>query len=331
MFEVEIVEESESPPPTSDLSAQSSTENVQKENGNGVSQLQKAEPPAAVERKVVTTPATTPATAGLLHSSSESAIGGVGGVALYSGGGDHLMPHPELFVAQQQQQQQQQQHQQYQYQYPIAGGGGSVAPHGVPAYSTGGGGAGGSSTSQEPVHCIPTTTHLSTITGPLPFPEHYRTAPPLAHQHHPVNPDLYRPLHHHSNSSLTQPMTEPLLTTPTAPSQTSMPSLADVPHADLLARAFMTFIHSLGVVFRDQAFEPLFTSLDNHFGGKPSQTTEMSTGNPPPPSSATASNIGSQESSPRQRQDKMEEDEAALDSMSDEEATRMLTRCETRT
>lgn len=93
----------------------------------------------------------------------------------------------------------------------------------------------------------------------------------------------------------------------------------------------MTFIHSLGVVFRDPAFEPLFTSLDNHFGGKSSQTTEMSTGNAPPPSSATASNIGSQESSPRQRQDKMEEDEAALDSMSDEEATRMLTRCETRT
>lgn len=48
-----------------------------------------------------------------------------------------------------------------------------------------------------------------------------------------------------------------------------MPTFADVPHADLLARAFMTFLHSIGVVLRDPAFTPLMNSLDQHFAGKP--------------------------------------------------------------
>ena len=49
-----------------------------------------------------------------------------------------------------------------------------------------------------------------------------------------------------------------------------LPSFSDVPQGDLLAKAFMTFLHSISAVFRDPAFVPLMHALDQHFDVPPS-------------------------------------------------------------
>jgi hypothetical protein len=74
-----------------------------------------------------------------------------------------------------------------------------------------------------------------------------------------------------------------------------MPSFSDVPQADLLAKAFMTFLYSIGSVFRDPAFQPLLQSLDQHFEGKSQDPRESSESAPSPSPSVSPPQPGKSE------------------------------------
>lgn len=56
---------------------------------------------------------------------------------------------------------------------------------------------------------------------------------------------------------------------PPASSLDHTPTIDDLPHANLLSEAFMRFMHSMSVVFRDPTFNPLINSLDQKFGSQP--------------------------------------------------------------
>lgn len=152
----------------------------------------------------------------------------------------------------------------------------------------------------------PNHPSLSTLSGPLPNMDHYNTTSylPLTDQRHPLSSGvysgpqhsvpstIYTPSHQHT-SSFSGPSPQPHpppgvqpLPNPANPHTGHLPSFSDVPQADLLAKAFMTFLHSIGAVFRDPAFEPLLQSLDHHFDAKPQQVftdhRESSESAPPP-------------------------------------------------
>ena len=46
------------------------------------------------------------------------------------------------------------------------------------------------------------------------------------------------------------------------------PTIDDLPQANLLSEAFMRFMHSMSIVFRDPTFNPLINSLDQKFGSQ---------------------------------------------------------------
>lgn len=278
MFEVaEVVEEVDSPP-LSDLSAQSSLENVaslllpsnkpEASESRTHEQQQRLVPPPPMHRKVV----------GGLESASDSQIGAVHTSRYLS---ESCAPEPtgqEYYGAV---------YPPYQLPPHISQ---SYQPHHYRTYSCQWG-----HPQQHPLPNLPATG------DPLPNTEHYNTTSylPLADQRHSLSSGVYvssvLPTQHsvpstvhthphlHSSGGPSAPSPQPPPPTfPQAP-MGSIPSFSDVPHADLLAKAFMTFLHSIGTVFRDPAFEPLLQSLDQHFERTPHDRRESS-GSAPPPS-----------------------------------------------
>ncbi len=294
-FEVaEVLEETADSPPLSDLSAQSSTENVIKESTSHpplkappptegsesnaatattqqhqqqVPPLSSAPPPSSSTRKQLSM--------GGLESSSDSNImanlmsssGGRGGgdshsctpepTGMVGGGPDYHLPR-----------------QSYPFPVPPYSSQFSFHPHNYGGY--------------------PTPHHSWTVTSMPPpslpmsayFPtDHYNTTTYLPRTDPPASSGVHYTSSNRSSTpsvlSYHQPHTPfEQATPPGAPSVPQLPSFADVPHADLLAKAFMTFLHSIGAVFRDPAFMPLLQSLDQHFDSKTHPP-------PPPPSAAT--------------------------------------------
>lgn len=244
----EVIEEPDSPP-LSDLSAQSSSENVTRDTS--IPHKQEASESSAQDNP------TPPPPNKRLESVSDTAIG--------SARMEHSVT-PELEY--------------HRVSYPQY-----VPPGSNPVYA--------------PYRMYP--SHHVTVTPQYPMvpnvpimghfnSEHYHTTSYLSHaeQHPTLSSGVYVPSphpqqpmstgiytsphqHHHTrNTSVPSPLLHPppvdVTALPTVAGQ--LPSFYNVPQADLLAKAFMTFLHSIGAVFRDPAFEPLLRSLDQHFESK---------------------------------------------------------------
>lgn len=267
-FEVaEVVEEADSPP-LSDLSAQSSLENVAsilssnkpESHVHDQQLLQRTvthPPPMHSSRKMI----------GGLESASDSQIGSgrVGGYLSESYTSEPMgLEHH---------------HNRTSYQLPHQVSNLTYVPHHYGTYS----------------HQWPHPQNPPMATGPA---EHYHTTSyiPITDQRHALSSSVYvspslppaqhsfAPMYPPPNSHpVPSPQPPPPPIFPQAPVG-NLPAFSDVPQADLLAKAFMTFLHSIGAVFRDPAFTPLLHSLDQHFERKQSQLhrRESSESAPPP-------------------------------------------------
>ena len=284
-FEVaEVVEEADSPP-LSDLSAQSSLENVasllpsnKPESHAQDLQLQRTTAPPPVHhagKKVI----------GGLESASDSQIG-----SGRLGGGGYLSesctPEPTAVEY----------HHRTSYpsyQLPHQVSNLSYMPHHYGTYS----------------HQWSHAQHPAMAAGPT---EHYHTtsyfpqtdqrhalsnsvyvSSSLPPAHHPGPPPVYAPPPHPHSVPSPQPPPPPHQA-PTG----SLPAFSDVPQADLLAKAFMTFLHSIGAVFRDPEFKPLLQSLDQHFEKTPPQLDRRESSESAPPPSPPISPLLQQDQQP---------------------------------
>lgn len=255
-FEVaEVPEESESPP-LSDLSAQSSSENVAREVGMLSSHPHRTEPPDPGTQPLV--PPTVKKTSvqtvmGGLESASDSHIGSGGrGTGAPEYLSQSCTPEPMMIDP----------HGRHSY---------SFTSHGQPYQAAHNYGS-------YPYHwTVPSHPPPNVPVMPHYHQDHYNTTTYLPHvNYHYSLPtsSIYTSSHHHSNSlsagsSQPHPPHETVPTHPIpAPSRAptgQLPLFSDIPQADLLAKAFMTFLHSVGTVFRDPSFAPLLQSLDEHF------------------------------------------------------------------
>ena len=153
----------------------------------------------------------------------------------------------------------------------------------------------------------PQQTNITQRSGSVPFglsysrqfPDQYSTSlglPPSHYRHHEINSETYKPYatmnlpHNATNVPLPEEMSTEVDRTSESVSgqsqqhahvqrhssaQESLPSpsedehyptMADVPHAQLLSKAFMRFLYSMSTIFRDPSFKPLMESLDHQFG-----------------------------------------------------------------
>lgn len=261
-FEVAEVRDNADSPPLSDLSAQSSTENVARdvvypshptkvEFADLSSHQQQQQPMAAPPPRKISTHAMM----GGLESASDNSIGLAHrnyqshsvtpeptGMDMH---GRHSYPHVQPYSGQVS----------YHPQMP----GYAPYPHNwtIPAQH-------------------PSMSHVPILTQ-YPAQEHYNTTTYLPQLDHRYSSGIYTPSHHHStslsgSSSQSHPPQEGVPPNPTlaAPRGVGkLPSFSDVPQGELLAKAFMTFLHSISAVFRDPAFVPLMQSLDQHFEASP--------------------------------------------------------------
>ena len=321
-YEVADIEELPDSPPPSDLSAQSSTDNVTKEavlNHHGDLQeyhftSNSAAPPTQYGRLPFAPQHFVP---NQLESYSESHLQAVGGALpsldmYYSAtpepGTEHMYPQAcsNLF-----------------HPYPANSRQGSVSLGGMqqsggPAYQMHHDLRVGSTSSITRHPSVPNMPTLASQQGggaPADHPQrNYHTTSALyEHQYPSILPEGYSQYHHSqaipttvamrtSNAQTTShhpPVSQPSSTfshtqAPPPPRPQGLPNLptfADVPQPDLLAKAFMVFLHAMGGVFRDPAFGPLLDTLENHFGPFTSNSTSLH------------SNTGLSESGIRTRQD----------------------------
>ncbi len=113
-------------------------------------------------------------------------------------------------------------------------------------------------------------------------PYHPQTTPtPVATSTGPSNTTASH-LRPHTFPATTHTSTAPNSYTSHAPRSQgvqNLPGFSDVPQPELLAKAFMVFLHAMGKVFRDPAFGPLLDSLENNcglFDSAPSSTSHHS-------------------------------------------------------
>ena len=246
IFEVcEVPEETDSPPP-GDLSAQSSTENITKDSSM-LPHPHRTEPAELIVSSQQQQQQVGPGMNRLTVSSLESGLGSYVGPPLSVGdsnthswtpepGGPEYFPHSRFSTALPYSLPNHHlMYQPFSHSYHSFPGGGGYPPGPVPLSS--------SSLQNCPYISPPASSH----------PEqhaHYHTIP----SYHPPPQQDFPP----TNSS-THPSSQ------TRP----FPTFSDVPHADLLAKAFMTFLHSIGKVYTDPTFRPLLTFLDQHLGEGP--------------------------------------------------------------
>ncbi len=103
------------------------------------------------------------------------------------------------------------------------------------------------------------------------IPEHYRTTPASdTFQRRTITENTYTPLYRPSNSLHYQPTcsyddSEPLEMENNSYLPDRPVDIDELPQASLLSEAFMRFMHSMSMVFRDPTFEPLLSTLDRRF------------------------------------------------------------------
>jgi len=298
-YEIADIEESPDSPPPSDLSAQSSSDNVTKEAAlmQEYPQFPSSVIPGHYGRSHFQQP---------LESYSESHLQAGGGPhpsfsslipEFYSATpepgteyGYHQAPSYHPYPANSRQGSvlsggmQQPGHAHHTHYDPRVGSTSSITRHpSVPNMPSLSGLQGGGAPADQPQRNYHTTSALYEYHYPSILPDGYSQHPyppqatPTTATMRTVNPQP-KP---HPPPPTTHPSTGPYnhaQAPPRPQGLPNLPTLADVPQPDLLAKAFMVFLHAMGGVFRDPAFGPLLDTLENHFGPFTSSSLHSNTG-----------------------------------------------------